>query len=246
MNAAHSPEFSNLTPGSRLGPYEILERIGSGGMGQVYRARDTRLGREVALKTVSMDAATEREAVLRFEQEARSASALNHTNIVTIYEFGNADDTHYIAMELLPGQTIREILNAGPIPFRKVVNIAAQIADALAKAHESGIVHRDLKPANLMVTADGISKILDFGLAKLNPETSVSADTSTRITTITSRTQIMGTVGYMSPEQANGSFTDYRSDQFSFAAVLYEMVTGAPAFHKKTFAETAAAILRDE
>jgi predicted ATPase len=246
MNAAHSPEFSELTPGSRLGPYEVLERIGAGGMGKVYRALDTRLGREVALKTVSVEAGSERDAILRFEQEARSASALNHPNIVTIYEFGNAADTHYIAMELLPGQTVREILSGGPIPFRRVIGIAAQIADALAKAHESGIVHRDLKPANLMVTPEGISKILDFGLAKLNPETSVSAETSTGVTTITSRTQIMGTVGYMSPEQANGSFIDFRSDQFSFAAVLYEMVTGTAAFHKKTFAETAAAILRDE
>ena len=162
-----SSEPSNLSPGSRFGTYEIVERLGAGGMGEVYRARDTRLGREVAIKTISLDHHSQPEVLSRFEQEARSASALTHPNIVTIYELGQVNGTHYIAMELVTGETLRELLHAGAIPFRKAVAIAAQIADALAKAHENGIVHRDLKPENLMVSGDGSAKVLDFGLAKL-------------------------------------------------------------------------------
>ena len=214
-------------------------------MGEVYRARDTRLEREVAIKTLSLERCSQPEALARFEQEARSACALNHPNIVTIYELGHVDGTRYIAMELVSGETVRELLASGPIPFRKVVAIAAQIAAALAKAHEIGIVHRDLKPENLMVSGDGTAKVLDFGLAKLlEVKHSLGSDAST--TNITEQGIVMGTIGYMSPEQATGGEVDFRSDQFSFGSVLYEMATGSPAFRRKSFAETTAAILRDE
>jgi len=229
----------------RFGIYEILQRLGAGGMGEVYRAMDTRLEREVAIKTLSLERCSQPDALARFEHEARSACALNHPNIVTIYELGHVNGTRYIAMELVNGETVRELLASGPIPFRKAVAIAAQIADALAKAHEIGIVHCDLKPENLMVSGDATAKVLDFGLAKLRVLNHTrGSDAST--TTITGQGMVMGTIGYMSPEQATGGEVDFRSDQFSFGSVLYEMVTGFPAFRKKTHAETTAAILRDE
>jgi predicted ATPase/serine/threonine protein kinase len=235
---------STLSPGARVGSYEILQRLGAGGMGEVYRAKDTRLDREVAIKILSLERCSHPEALSRFEQEARSASALNHPNIVTIYELGHENGTHYIAMELVEGDTLRGLLASGPIPFRKSVAIAAQIADGLAKAHDIGLTHRDLKPENLMVSRDGMAKVLDFGLAKLLKfDQTGSSDV---ITTITEHGTIMGTVGYMSPEQATGEELDFRSDQFSFGSVLYEMATGSPAFKKKTHAETTAAILRDD
>jgi predicted ATPase/serine/threonine protein kinase len=249
MNPPLTPDSvpPSLSPGTRFGTYEILQQLGAGGMGEVYRARDTRLGREVAIKIIALKDQSQTETLSRFEQEARSACALSHPNIVTIYELGHANGTHYIAMELVGGETVRELLASGPIPFRKAVAIAAQIADALAKAHEVGIVHRDLKPDNLMVSSEGTAKVLDFGLAKLlAPDHIRSSDTSTTIKPITREGTVMGTLGYMSPEQANGDEVDFRSDQFSFGSVLYEMVTGLPAFQKKTAAETAAAILRDE
>jgi predicted ATPase/serine/threonine protein kinase len=232
-----------LSPGTRFGNYEILERLGAGGMGEVYRAKDSRLDREVAIKTLSLDSGSHPDALSRFEQEARSASALNHPNIVTIYELGQENGTRYIAMELVNGDTVRSLLTSGPIPFRKLVAIAAQIADGLAKAHEIGLIHRDLKPENLMVSPDGTAKVLDFGLAKLHKPDHGSSDSST---TITEHGTVVGTVGYMSPEQSTGEDMDFRSDQFSFGSVLYEMATGTPAFRKKTHAETTAAILRDE
>jgi len=236
-------EQSTLSPGARFGSYEILQRLGAGGMGEVYRAKDTRLDREVAIKTLSLDRCSHPESLSRFEQEARSASALNHPNIVTIYELGDENGTRYIAMELVDGETVRSLLASGPIPFRKSVAIAAQIADGLAKAHEIGLIHRDLKPENLMVSRDGTAKVLDFGLAKLLKPDRGSSDLST---TLTEHGMVVGTVGYMSPEQATGEELDFRSDQFSFGSVLYEMATGTPAFKKKTHAETTAAILRDE
>jgi serine/threonine protein kinase len=240
-------EPSNLSPGSRFGTYEIVERLGAGGMGEVYRARDTCLGREVAIKTISLDHHSQPEAISRFEQEARSACALNHPNIVTIYELGQVNGKHYIAMELVTGETLRELLHAGAIPFRKSVAIAAQIADALAKAHENGIVPRDLKPENLMVSGAGGTKVSDFGLCKLfDIAQSRSAELSTGVGHVTEAGTVMGTVGYMSPEQANGSAVDFRSDQFSFGTVLYEMVTGRRAFPGRSHAEIMAAILRDE
>jgi predicted ATPase len=229
----------------RFGSYEILQRLGAGGMGEVYRAKDTRLDREVAIKTVSVSRHSGPETLSRFEREARSASALNHPNIVTIYELGQVEGKHYIAMELVAGKTLRELLDSGPVPFRKAITFAAQIADALAKAHEVGIVHRDLKPENLMVSGEGVAKVLDFGLAKLLT-TSGPRGSDIATNTMTQFGMVMGTVGYMSPEQATGSEVDFRSDQFSFGSVLYEMVTGAPVFRKNTDAETLAAILRDE
>jgi predicted ATPase/serine/threonine protein kinase len=248
MNQPEIPSSSSapstLSPGMRFGSYEILERLGAGGMGEVFRAKDTRLEREVAIKTLSLEYCSQPEALSRFEQEARSAGALNHPNIVTIYELGHVNGTHYIAMELVSGETVRKLLDSGPIPFRKAVAIAAQVADALAKAHRIGIVHRDLKPENLMVSGEATPKILDFGLAKLfGASTPLGPEAST---TITEHGTVMGTVGYMSPEQATGGEVDFRSDQFSFGSVLYEMVTGCPAFRKKSYAETTAAILRDE
>src|ERR1035438_9864181 len=200
-----------LSPGTRFGGYEILQRLGGGGMGEVYRARDLRLEREVAIKTLPLDRSSQPEALARFEKEARSACALNHPNIVTIYELGQVNGTRYIAMELVNGETIRELLSSGPIPFRKMIAIAAQIADALAKAHEIGIVHRDLKPENLMVSGDAVIKVLDFGLAK--PVAPNNAHKSEATTSITEHGTILGTLGYMSPEQANGDEVDFRSDQ---------------------------------
>ncbi len=236
-------EPSTLLPGTRFGIYEILQRLGAGGMGEVYRARDTRLDRELAIKTLSLNRGSQPEALSRFDREARSACALNHPNIVTIYELGNVNGTHYIAMELVEGETVRTLLASGPIPFRTSVAIAAQIANGLAKAHEIGVIHRDLKPENLMVSGDGTAKVLDFGLAKLLKLGPASSDAPT---TLTEHGTVMGTVGYMSPEQATGAEVDFRSDQFSFGSVLYEMVTGFPAFQKNTHAETIAAILRDD
>ena len=246
MNLPLMPDSvsSILSPGTRFGNYEILQQLGAGGMGEVYRARDTCLDREVAIKTLSVERLAQPEALARFEKEARSASALNHPNIVTIYELGHVNSTRYIAMELVDGETLRQSLASGPIPFRKSVALAAQIADALAKAHEIGVVHRDLKPENLMVSVDGTAKVLDFGLAKLRKLD--HAQNSDATTSVTEHGTLMGTVGYMSPEQATGGEVDFRSDQFSFGSVLYEMVTGLPAFRKKTHAETTAAILRDE
>ncbi len=246
-NAAPVPH--SFSPGTRFGNYEILQRLGAGGMGEVYRAKDTRLDRVVAIKTLLLDHHSEPEALARFEREARSASSLNHPNIVTIYELGQLNGTHYIAMELVDGKTLREMLDSGPMPFRETIAIAARIADALAKAHEIGIVHRDLKPENLMVCGDGTPKVLDFGIAKLlvpDRGEHSGATTSNYLHPISESGTVIGTFGYMSPEQAKGSDVDFRSDQFSFGSVIYEMVTGLPAFLKPTPAETVAAILRDE
>jgi Tol biopolymer transport system component len=236
-----------LSAGSRLGPYEILALIGAGGMGEVYRARDARLGREVAVKVLPEELASDTERLRRFEKEARSASALNHPNIVTIYDIGSVDSVSYIAMECVEGSTLRELLVSGPLSFKRMLKIAPQIAEGLAKAHEAGIVHRDLKPENVMVTKDGLVKILDFGLAKLTSTTSGSGEGS-QLPTMTGTTPgvVVGTVGYMSPEQASGVAADFRSDQFSLGSMLYEMVTGKRAFQKKTAVDTLAAILNDE
>jgi predicted ATPase/serine/threonine protein kinase len=236
-----------LSSGTRLGPYEIVAPLGAGGMGEVYRARDTRLGREVALKVLPGELSSSREGLERFEQEARSASALNHPNIVTIYELGQVDSTHYIAMELVEGKVLRDLLSSGQIPLREFIEIAAQVADGLAKAHEAGIVHRDLKPENLMVSKDGLVKILDFGLAKLTP--TPTEELSEILTMPGSQTRpgvVFGTLEYMSPEQAIGTSLDFRSDQFSLGLVLYEMATGERAFGRNTKAEVLAAVLRDK
>jgi hypothetical protein len=237
----------SLSPGSRLGPYEIVSALGAGGMGEVYRARDSRLGREVAVKVLSGDVAADNDRVRRFEQEARSASALDHPNIITIYDIGSADSTLYIAMQLVEGKTLREILASEPLPTKKVLEISVQIAEGLAKAHAAGIIHRDLKPENVMVSKDGFVKILDFGLAKLTaPAGGEQLSEGPTIMADTRPGTVMGTVGYMSPEQASGKALDFRSDQFSLGSILYELSTGKRAFQRSTSAETLTAIIREE
>ncbi|HEV8609906.1 MAG TPA: protein kinase [Thermoanaerobaculia bacterium] len=238
-----------LSPGTRLGPYEIVSPLGAGGMGEVYRARDTRLGREVAVKVLLPEVSGDESRRIRFEQEARSASALNHPNIVAVYDVGSVDSTVYLAMELVEGRTLREMLADGALPSRKMLEVAVQVAEGLAKAHEAGLVHRDLKPENLIVSKDGFVKILDFGLAKLTEPT--SSDGLSALQTIagapgTVPGTVMGTVGYMSPEQASGRDVDFRSDQFSFGSILYELATGKRAFQRNTGAETLTAIIRED
>ena len=237
-----------LATGTKLGPYEILSPIGAGGMGEVYRARDTRLGREVAIKVLPESLGSDPERLKRFEREARSASALNHPNIVTIHDIGAAGAVSYIAMELVQGESLRVALSDGALPTKRLLQIGTQIAEGLAKAHAAGIVHRDLKPENVMVTGDGLVKILDFGLAKLTQPDS-SSGTATMSPTVSGATEegiILGTVGYMSPEQAVGGTIDYRSDQFSFGSMLYEMATGRRAFQRGSAPQTLAAIIQDE
>lgn len=234
-----------LSSGTKLGFYEITAPLGAGGMGEVYRARDTRLGRDVAIKILAAEVSTHKDRMSRFEQEARSASSLNHPNIITIYDIGSMDSTSYIAMEWVDGKTLRETLKEGALPARKVIQIAVQVADGLTKAHEAGIVHRDLKPENIMITKDGFAKILDFGLAKLFL-TSGSEVSALPTSAGTDAGTILGTVGYMSPEQASGKAVDFRSDQFSLGAILYEMLTGKRAFEEKTTVETLAAIIKKD
>ncbi len=235
----------DLVEQRRFGRYEILQKIGVGGMGEVYRARDLTLGRPVAIKVLRGAACSDPERVARFEQEARSASTLNHPNIVTIYEIGTVDEVRYIAMELVQGRTLRQILPEGPLLTRVVLELAAQATEGLAEAHEAGIVHRDLKPENIMVT-QGRVKILDFGLAKLVAPMSVDeASTSSFESPATEPGRVLGSVLYMSPEQAMGHPLDFRSDQFSCGAILYEMVTGHPAFRRPSAAQTLAAIIED-
>jgi len=217
-------------------------------MGEVYRARDERLSRSVALKVLPGEISADRSRLERFEKEARAASSLNHPNIVTIYDIGSSDSLAYIAMELVEGRTLREVLETGPIALRRLLALAAQAADGLAKAHAAGIVHRDLKPENLMVTRDGFVKILDFGLAKLVPAGFESSEGS-HLATVTRGTEpgtVMGTVGYMSPEQASGHPVDFRSDQFSLGAILYEMATGKRAFDRATAIQTLSAVIQDD
>ena len=236
-----------LSAGTRLGPYEILAPIGAGGMGEVYKARDERLKRDVAIKVLPAELAADPERRTRFEREARAASALSHPNILTIYDIGAANQTVYIAMELIEGGTLKDLTASGPVPIRKFLELATQIAEGLSAAHAAGIVHRDLKPANVMVSKHGYAKILDFGLAKLvTPESDEVSGLQTAAGDATRPGMVMGTVGYMSPEQASGRPTDFRSDQFSFGSILYEMATGKRAFERGTTAETLTAIIREE
>ena len=235
-----------ITSGTKLGPYEIQGPLGAGGMGDVYRARDTRLGRDVAIKVLPEALAKDTDRLRRFEQEARTIAALSHPNILGIHDIGTYDGAPFLVSELLEGQTLREKLEAGPVPVRRGTEYALGIAQGLAAAHEKGIVHRDLKPENVFITKDGRVKVLDFGLAKLaSPKESYeTAVTLTSPATLPG--MVMGTVGYMSPEQVRGDPTDARSDIFSFGAVLYEMLTGKRAFKRDTSAETMTAILREE
>ncbi len=236
-----------LTAGTKLGPYEILAPIGAGGMGEVYRARDERLKRDVAVKVLPAELAADAERRSRFEREARAASALSHPNILTIFDIGAANETVYIAMELVEGGTLKDLTASGSVPTRKLLELATQIAEGLAAAHAAGIVHRDLKPANVMVSKHGHAKILDFGLAKLmTPEDQEVSALQTAAGEPTRPGMVMGTVGYMSPEQAAGRPLDFRSDQFSFGSILYEMATGKRAFERGTTAETLTAIIREE
>jgi eukaryotic-like serine/threonine-protein kinase len=237
-----------LLAGARLGPYEILSPLGAGGMGEVYRARDTRLGREVAIKVLPASFSQDPDRLRRFEQEARAASALNHPGILTIHDFGLQEGAPYVVSELLEGETLRERLAGGRLPVRKAVDYAGQIARGLAAAHEKGIVHRDLKPENVFVTKDGRVKILDFGLAKLmHPER--GGTPLTEVPTETRGTEpglVLGTVGYMSPEQVRGQPADHRSDIFALGAVLYEMLVGERAFRGATRADTMSAVLKED
>jgi hypothetical protein len=232
----------NLAAGTRVGPYEVVSLLGAGGMGEVYRARDHRLDRDVAIKVLPPAYAADPDRLQRFELEARATAALNDPNIVAIYDVGTADGQPYVVAELLDGETLRSALAGGALPLRKAIGLAQQIARGLAAAHRRGIVHRDLKPENLFVTQDGLVKILDFGLAKLaegggGPHSTVST---------TAAGLILGTVGYMSPEQARGEPSDHRSDIFSFGAVLYEMLSGQRAFQGNSPVETLSAILKEQ
>ena len=236
-----------LSAGARLGPYEILAPIGAGGMGEVYRARDERLKRDVAVKVLPASFSQDADRLRRFEQEAQAAGALNHPNITAVYDLGSHDGAPYIVTELLEGETLRARLSGGAIPVRKATDYAIQIAKGLAAAHEKGIVHRDLKPENLFLTNDGRVKILDFGLAKLTQNENEGAQqTNLPTAAATEPGVVMGTLGYMSPEQVKGKPADQRSDIFSFGAILYEMLSGARAFHRDSAAETMSAILREE
>jgi eukaryotic-like serine/threonine-protein kinase len=236
-----------LAPGTRLGTCEILAPLGAGGMGEVYRARDTALGREVAVKVLPAAFASDPDRLRRFTQEAQAAAALNHPNILAIHHIGEQDGAPYIVSELLEGETLRDRLRAGALPVRKAVEYAVQTANGLASAHEKGIVHRDLKPENLFVTNDGRVKILDFGLAKLTrPDERAPAGEQATVTAGTGAGLVLGTVGYMSPEQVRAQTVDARTDIFSLGAILYEMVTGKRAFQGETPADTMSAILREE
>lgn len=234
-----------LTPGTILGQYEIRSAVGAGGMGEVYRAHDTRLDREVAIKVLPASLASDPDRLRRFEQEARAAAALNHPNILSVYQMATHDSISYLVSELLEGETLRERLRRGPLPFRKAVDYAVQIAHGLAAPHEKGIIHRDLKPDNLFVTKDGRVKILDFGLAKVG-QTKEPSNLEVTVTQGTDPGMVMGTIGYMAPEQVRGKTADHRSDIFAFGTVLYELVTGKPTFRKPTSADTMAAILNEE
>jgi Tol biopolymer transport system component len=231
-----------LTAGMRLGPYEIVSALGAGGMGEVYQARDARLGRDVAIKVLPSEVATDPDRLRRFEQEARAAAALNHSNILALYDIGSEGGVAFIVTELLEGRTLRHVLEEERLSIARAVDVAAQIADGLAAAHARGIVHRDIKPENIFITADGRAKILDFGLAK-SVDAGEAADTPTR--SATAPHTVLGTAGYMAPEQVRGQPVDHRADLFAFGTVLYELVTGRRAFTGDTVLDTMSAILRE-
>jgi eukaryotic-like serine/threonine-protein kinase len=234
-----------FAPNTQLGPYKITSLIGTGGMGEVYRAHDPRLARDVAVKVLPASFTADTDRLRRFEQEARAVAALNHPNIVSIYDIGSENGVHYIVSELLEGETLRQRVNLGPIPPRKAIDLGVQLANGLAAAHERGIVHRDLKPENVFLTRSGRLKILDFGLAKLRRPRE-QAETVDGDTAHTTAGQVLGTAGYMSPEQVRGEPADHRSDIFGFGSILYEMLTGRRAFKRNTSAETMTAILNDD
>jgi serine/threonine protein kinase len=247
-----------IAAGTKLGPYEIVAALGAGGMGEVYRARDTRLGREVAIKVLSQHLSANPDLKARFEREAKAISALNHPHICHLYDVGSQDGTDFLVMELLEGESLAQRLQRGPVPLKQSLEVGAQIAEALEKAHKSGIVHRDLKPGNVMLTKSG-AKLLDFGLAKgmVTAAAGVhgSAPSFTAVATVsgpspasplTTAGSIVGTIQYMAPEQVEGKDADARSDIFSLGAVLYEMVTGKRAFAGKSQISVASAILEKD
>src|SRR6201997_5292538 len=236
-----------LASGTKLGPYEIVSPLGAGGMGEVYRARDSALGRDVAVKVLPAAFSEDRDRLRRFKQEAQAAAALNHPNILTIYHVGEYNGAPYIVSELLEGESLRQRIQAGPLPLRKAIDCAVQVARGLAAAHDKGIVHRDLKPENIFLTRDGRAKILDFGLAKLTrPEEKGSSSDALTLTGQSEPGFVLGTVGYMSPEQVRGQVAGPASDLFSFGAILYEMLTGKRAFRGETAADTMSAILKED
>ena len=238
-----SPDMT-IAPGTRLGPYEIVGRVGEGGMGVVYRARDDRLGRDVAVKVIPPELASDKERLRRFQIEARAAGQLNHPNIVIIHDLGTSDGAPYIVSEMLEGETLRPPLERGPLPARRAVSLAVQIAHGLASAHAAGIVHRDLKPENLFLNRTGVLKILDFGIAKLfQSDGTVGEDTASVLPGLTKTGTILGTASYMAPEQIREQAIDQRTDLFAFGAILYEMLTGEKAFPGATPADRMSAIL---
>src|SRR5260221_4776900 len=241
----YNPATLSMTipAGTMFGHYEIRSPLGAGGMGEVYRAYDTRLDRDVAIKVLPESLTSDPERLRRFEQEARAAAALNHPNILAVYQMATESGVTYMVMELLEGETLRERMRHGPVPTRKAIEYGVQIARGLAAPHDKGIVHRDLKPENLFVAKDGRVKILDFGLAKVS---TTNTPSNSAATMGTEPGMVMGTVGYMSPEQVRGKPADHRSDIFSFGVILYELVTGKQTFHKPTSAETMAAILNED
>src|SRR5258708_4566973 len=232
--------------GPVIGHYRVLEKIGSGAMGEVFRARDERLGRDVALRLIRPASSANPDHLRRFELEARAAAALNHPNIVAVYDIGSNDGSPYIVCELLEGKTLRQRLAEGALPVRLAVDYSLQIVQGLIAAHDRRIVHRDLKPENLFVTTDGRVKILDFGVAKLQPAPEDSGRSAEELTTVTKSGSVIGTVAYMSPEQLRGKAVDHRSDIFSVGAILYEMLTGRRAFRGETEVDTITAVLKED
>ena len=238
---------NTVSIGTAIGPYRVVSLIGAGGMGEVYRATDTRLAREVAVKVLPRSFAADPERQRRFEQEARAAGMLNHPNILAVYDVGSHDGAPYVVSELLDGETLRARIDGTPMPPRKAIDYAIQIARGLAAAHDKGIVHRDLKPENIFVTRNGRVKILDFGLAKVVAQPAMAAAETVIADAPSPRTEagmVLGTANYMSPEQVRGQPTDHRSDIFSFGVVFYEMLTGRQAFHADSAIETMSAILK--
>ena len=235
-----------LVTGARLGRYEIRAPLGAGGMGEVYAAHDPQIGRDVALKVLPAAFSADPERLARFDQEARAAGALNHPNILSVYDVGMHDGVSYVVAELLEGESLRQVLAAGALPQRKAIDYATQIARGLAAAHERGIVHRDLKPDNIFITADGRAKVLDFGLAKLTAPSGAPDPADVTRAAETDPGVVLGTVGYMAPEQVRGQRVDHRADVFSFGCILYEMISGRKAFHRPTAVETLNAILTQE
>ena len=239
----------SLPPGHKLAHYEIVEPIGKGGMGEVYRARDGKLGRDVAIKVLPEEFAENEERLARFKREAKVLASLNHPNIASIYGLEQSDETHYLVLELVPGETLAERISRGPIPLEEVLDIATQMAEALEEAYEHGIVHRDLKPANVKQTEDGKIKVLDYGLAKVFQEETPEADSSMSPTLTRDATRvgvILGTAAYMSPEQARGKPVDRRTDIWAFGAVLFEMLTGAKPFPGDDISQTLARVIDRE